>query len=340
MCGGTYERETGGPAWWAANAQVERVSGGGSVSDALQTDSAAQDFAREHAIPAWIEDTLPGYQLSPNTFVTPWATNPYVTMDTTNSPSWHTWTEDCYAVTAVDSDGNGWPDWFECRLATNPYDPASRPNLNGDPDNDGWTNEQERVAVTDFFDLNDELVTGTPGAVPDAPATHEDAAIIESAIRDLQAALEDVSTATLQREQIVIMRTQLDELRNIRDALEGEEQPDLEATPVVLAEWVPFELTQDVWTSASVSVAVQADELWTVMQIKFPFGMVFWVLIGMTVSGGGCPTIPIDIGVAQTSYNICDNPLDEFMRTVMRPLMAVMMFVAFGFAAVRRVSGS
>jgi hypothetical protein len=56
-------------------------------------------------------------------------------------------------------------------------------------------------------------------ADPTAPPSRDDLQFIEVVIRELAAALEDVSTAPLQVVQIGIMEMQLEELRNIRDVL-------------------------------------------------------------------------------------------------------------------------
>ncbi len=113
---------------------------GMTVEEALRTDPAAQDFAREVALPNYLRDRIPTTATDPNTFPTPWLV---VSITATGSRpiTWLMWMEDCYADTNADTDGDGMPDWIECRLASDPDNGGERPNLNGDPDGDGYTNE-------------------------------------------------------------------------------------------------------------------------------------------------------------------------------------------------------
>ena len=48
-----------------------------------------------------------------------------------------------------DTDNDGWPDYIEIKLGTDPKNRSSVPNSVGDPDNDGLFNSEELEAGTD-----------------------------------------------------------------------------------------------------------------------------------------------------------------------------------------------
>ena len=55
---------------------------------------------------------------------------------------------------AVDTDGDTLPDQWEVENSLNPTDPAGANGAQGDPDDDGLTNEQERTFHTEPFDAD------------------------------------------------------------------------------------------------------------------------------------------------------------------------------------------
>jgi hypothetical protein len=144
------------------------------VEEALRTDPAAQDFAREVALPNYLRDRIPTTATDPNMFLILWLVV-FIMVTGSRFIMWLMWMEDCYADTNADTDGDGMLDWIECRLAFDLDNGGERSNSNGDPDGDGYTNEQECVAVTDFFDSTDMPDGSTPPLVDlTAPSSRDD----------------------------------------------------------------------------------------------------------------------------------------------------------------------
>jgi hypothetical protein len=171
------------------------------VQEALETDPAAQDFFRTVVLPEHLQTRILD-DVEPVTWPNPWD-SPFGIEQ--SLPTWPVWMDDCYAGGAgIDTDGDGWPDWIECRLGTDPFNPGTRPNPSADPDRDGHTNEQECIEVMDLFDLNDLLVAVTPDVGVGQAPTAEDIRFLEEVLNriaeDLREALGDVATEPRQIE--------------------------------------------------------------------------------------------------------------------------------------------
>jgi hypothetical protein len=336
---------------------------GMTVEQALETDPAAQDFARLHAIPWWLDNpasaaALPQVQPNPNTWAQPWTNNQYVTFNVGERPTWHVWAEACYAVTiGVDTDGDGWSDWFECRMGTDPFNPQSYPGRTADPDKDGHTNEQEHAAMTDPLDPNDkpgenDVPALTPDADPDAPLVREDMQDVLAAIRELEAQLRDVAREGRQVEQLTQGQAQLEALyaqlamlEAMLEVLEGggsdpsgEVVAELELEPVGLMPATSARLEL-----MATNIGASLEDARAALASRAPFHALSsgWVPTPSLMNAEApCPGASMTILGSAQEVGICDTPVHAFLAGTGRLVFLALALIAFYLATARTVAWS
>jgi hypothetical protein len=310
------------------------------LTDYLAQNPAAvdglRDVLRQHA-----DEAAPEIS-DPHTF-----SQPFPDLDVTFEPnlSWSTWMQSPYADRDTDTDGDGWPDWIEQRLGTNPYDPASRPLAYADPDGDGRTNQQELADLTDPLDADDYDAGTTPEADPTADPQREDLLALLSAIQALEASLAGVSTEDRQVDQLQVAAEQLAELQAIADTLtdtDGNEPPaivipdveamlgdlpELQLTPPQPPEFVAADEVGDRW-----------DPLVEAMSDRAPFAYLEVLPDpGTPQLGGSCPSFQVGLFGQSQTWDLCDNPLDDWMQTSGRSMLLNFSLFFFLIGVVRRV---
>jgi hypothetical protein len=336
---------------------------GPDIEQALATDPAAQDFARLHAIPWWLDNpsspaALPQVQPDPNTWAQPWTNNQYVTFNVGERPTWHVWAEACYAVTiGVDTDGDGWSDWFECRMGTDPFNPQSYPGRTADPDKDGHTNEQEHAAMTDPLDPNDkpgenDVPALTPDADPDAPLVREDMQDVLAAIRELEAQLRDVAREGRQVEQLTQGQAQLEALyaqlamlEAMLEVLEGggsdpsgEVVAELELEPVGLMPATSARLEL-----MATNIGASLEDARAALASRAPFHALSsgWVPTPSLMNAEApCPGASMTILGSAQEVGICDTPVHAFLAGTGRLVFLALALIAFYLATARTVAWS
>jgi hypothetical protein len=246
--------------------------------------------------------------------------------------TWPVWTQEPYAdAPDADTDDDGWPDWIEWRLGTDPFNPGSRPLPGSDPDGDGRTNEQERVAVTDPLDGTEYDANQTPGADPNAEPVARDLEAVTEAIQQLEAELAELLAGVAQESQQIVQvayaEAQLQELVAIREALEAEEEaPVLEAPDLA-------ELDDGPWTALVATTTAAVDDLRTTAATRLPFALESFVPTPTITGSTECAAVSMPIlGVSQ-SVGLCDTPVHGFMAGPGRAVLLALAVVAFWLSA-------
>ncbi|WP_157205970.1 thrombospondin type 3 repeat-containing protein [Calidithermus timidus] len=293
--GRQYQAQPGGGAYSPAPLYIRWTSGRPSLSDWLAGHPAAAQALRDTVIPAWLDKRL----ANPADYANP---APGISLDPAPNPN--QWWDDPYRCGWCDSDRDRWPDWMEDKLSTDPSNPNSVPDPNGDADGDGYTNEEERIAGTD----------------PADPASHPEPQPQPDADQDgIPDSADPCPSDPLNQCQ-------------------PEPQPDVPANPAVpsLPQLSTPALDPAVWDAPLEQMASDLANLRDQALSKFPFGIISW-LPSPSFSASGCPPISLSLpGITSVPINYCDNPIWQAAATYLRPVLLVLLSVSLGFRLVRR----
>jgi hypothetical protein len=312
------------------------IQGGGqSLVDFLTANGAQAEVLRDEVLRPYLEETLDP-EADPNTMANPWQG-----VDVTIQPpvSWPVWTGDPYAdAPDADTDDDGWPDWIEWRLGTDPFSAASRPLAGSDPDGDGRTNAQERDAVTDPLDGTEYDANQAPAADPNAEPVASDLEAVTEAIQALEAELAEllanVSTESMQTVQVSVAEAQLAELEAIRELLEGEDQAPVLEGPAL------EELTDTPWTALSATVSTALADLRDTASTRMPFALEGFIPTPTITGSSSCAAVAMPIlGVSQ-DVGLCETPVHDFMAGPGRAVLLALAVVAFWLSAASVVAKS
>ncbi len=278
-----------------------------SLPDWLQSNPDATDGVKRAVTdyidqyPEWpvtFDEPLPGLSFSP-------------------VPNGNQWLDNPFFDPLLDTDNDGWPDWFEYDLYSDPSNPASQPPSTADPDNDGYDNATERDAGTDPTD---------PNSRPDVGVDQDSDG---DGIKDSADPCPSDPTNSCQPEE----DTQ-DEV--IPDPIEPSLSPvdlpqfDQPALPDISSRFDQIEA----------NFRDGLDSLWSSLQDRFPFGMARWIPVPPSVGGSSCDmSITLQIpDLPSAQVDICNNPVMQWAATVGRQLVLVSLMVGFLFAVARRAS--
>jgi len=279
------------------------------VSDWIQQHNDAADGIKQ-AITDYIEDQDSQNNI-PQTFGQP---IPGVTLDP--EPTGNQWWDNPFFDPLEDSDQDGWPDWFEWDTGSNPSNAGSQPLPTADPDGDGYDNASERDAGTDPTDPNSR------------PDVDQDQDSDGDGLKDSADPCPNDPLNQCQPDN-------------------NEQTPEPE-TPTLTPVNIPsFEMPTmpdlaSRFDPLKQNFQQRLNDLWDVLQDRFPVGMSRWVPTPPSIGGGTCDmnvTLQIpDLPSAQV--NICDNPVMQWAASTGRSLVLASLMVGFLFAVIRRASNA
>ncbi|WP_293178310.1 hypothetical protein, partial [Oceanithermus sp.] len=240
-------------------------------------------------------------------------------LDLDPAPNGNQWFDNPFFDPLLDTDNDGWPDWFEFDLYSDPSNPASQPPSTADPDNDGFDNATERDAGTDPTD---------PNSRPDVDVDQDSDG---DGIKDSADPCPSDPTNTCQPEE-----------DPQEDDIPDPSEPSL--TPVELPQFDQPALPDisSRFDQIEANFQDRLGTLWSTLQDRFPVGMSRWIPAPPSVSGGSCDmSITLQIpDLPSAQVDICDNPVMQWAATTGRQLVLVSLMVGFLFAVARRASGA
>ncbi len=275
------------------------------LPDWLQTHPDAADGVKQ-AFREYITEN------DPQSFSQPW---PGVQLDPV--PTGNQWWDNPFFNPLEDTDQDGWPDWMEWDLESDPANPAKQPLPTADPDGDGYDNASERDAMTDPTD---------PSSRPDVGSGDSD----QDGMPDSSDPCPDDPNNQCQPDE------------------KPEEIPDpsiptLRTPDMPALDHGPFPEVSQRIASFKQHVQEQLDSLWDTVQDRFPFGMARWVPAPPSGVGSDCPPI-IDLRLTfggqqvASQVDICNTPPYQWMQSTGRTLLIPVVLISSAFAVLRRSS--
>ena len=254
----------------------------------------------EGNIPQTFGEPLPGLTLDP-------------------APTGNQWYDNPFFNPYEDTDGDGWPDWFEWDTGSDPSNAGSQPLPNGDPDGDGYDNASERDAGTDPTD---------PSSRPDV---EQDQDTDGDGLKD--------SADPCPNDPNNMCEPEEEDPEEIPDPTE----PTL--TPVELPQLDQPQLPDfsDRFDQVRTNFEENLQTLWDTLQDRFPVGMARWIPAPPSVSGGACEmsfTLQIPDLPTSAQVDLCDSPPMQWAATTGRRLVLASLVVGFLFAVARRASNA
>lgn len=289
-------------AWLAASG----VSAQQPFSDFLQGNPSATDEVRD-VVDEYLQNEIAQGRM-PFTFADP-ATG--ITLQPV--PSANQYGDSPFIEATVDSDGDGWPDWFEIRVGSDPSNPNSSPLPEGDPDGDGWTNEQERLAATDPADPSSR-----PN--PDGTGTDTDGDGLDDSVTvdDLAELFAELAREATLREAADSLATIEGVLSDPLGSIDAVTLPDLDVSPIEQLDLPGID--PGLWVAARTRVEERTEELRLLAEDRFPFAMAAWVPSAPNVQTAECPSITLEYSNTQAPFSVCGTQADAFLIGL-RPLL-------------------
>ncbi len=238
---------------------------------------------------------------------------PGITLDP--APTGNQWWDDPFFNPMEDSDGDGWPDWFEWDTGSNPSNAGSQPLPGGDPDGDGYDNGAERDAGTDPTD---------PSSRPDVGQDNDTDG---DGLKDSADPCPNDPNNQCQPEEKP-------------DQVPDPNMPSL--TPVDVPRFDAPALPDLAGRLDPLRQNFQQrlNDLWQVLQDRFPVGMARWVPTPPSVGGGSCDMhVSLQIpDLPSVQVDICNNPVMQWAASTGRRIVLASLMVGFLFAVARRAS--
>ena len=275
-------------------------------------------------LPDWIQDhpdatdgvkqALGDYVTSndPSSFSDPW---PGIQLDP--PPTGNQWWDNPFFNPYEDTDGDGWPDWFEWDVGADPSNPGSQPYPGGDPDGDGYDNAAERDAGTDPTDPNSR------------PGVDQDQDTDGDGLKDSADPCPNDPNNQCQPEE-----------EENPDEIPDPSEPSL--TPVDLPQLDQPELPEIAsrFDQVRTNFEQNLQTLWDTLQDRFPVGMARWIPAPPSVSGGSCDmSFQLEIpDLPPANIDICNNPVMQWAASTGRRIVLASLMVGFLFAIARRAS--
>ena len=265
----------------------------------------------------------------PSSFSEPW---PGIRLDP--PPTGNQWYDNPFFNPYEDSDGDGWPDWYEWDVGADPADPSSQPDPAADLDGDGYDNQAEREAGTDPTDPDSR--PGSPGVDTDGDGLVDGS---DPCPRDPNNFCG--GNAQQQEEQ----QEQEQQQEQQEEQQQEEELPDPSLprlTPVSLPRFDQPLLPEITSRFERVRINFEQDlqTLWDTLQDRFPVGMARWIPVPPSVSGGSCEMrVQLEIpDLPPAQVDVCNNPVMQWAASTGRLVVLASLMVGFLFAIARRAS--
>jgi len=271
--------------------------------------------------------------------------SPYPGVQLEPVPNPNQWTDNPFTRPDIDTDGDGWPDpveWRESNRRGVPWpdlinNPQAYPDPNGDPDGDGYTNLEEVQQGTDPYD----------------PASHP-------VRRSPTSPWVDTDGDGYSDEEEIRKRTDPNDPASYPDTppeQQPEENPDEPQWPggpppgridpvqlpeveqverERLPEWGKLNPLAEAWRQQVVDrVSQKLAELQNILKDRFPFGIIAGIRQRVSFADAQC-AIQLSLPpVGTLAVDICNTPVWQ-LATSFRPVLAGLVWVAFGFAVIRR----
>ncbi|WP_366730816.1 hypothetical protein [Thermus scotoductus] len=304
-----------------------------ALTDWLQSHPDAVDGVKQ-AVTRYVDSNPVG---SPS--------SPYPGVQLEPVPNPNQWTDNPFTRPDIDTDGDGWPDpveWREANRRGVPWpdlinNPQAYPDPNGDPDGDGYTNLEEVQQGTDPYDPASRPVRRSPTSP--RVDTDGDGYSDEEEIRKGTNPNDPASYPNTPPEQ------QPEENPNEPQwpggpppgRIDPVQLPEVEQVGrEKLPEWGKLNPLAEAWRQQVVDrVSQKFAELQNILKDRFPFGIVAGIRQRVSFANAQC-AIQLSLPpVGTLAVDICNTPVWQ-LATSFRPVLAGLVWVAFGFAAIRR----
>lgn len=286
------------------------------------------------AVTQYLNDTEP---LSPSQ---PW---PGVRLDPVPNPN--QWTDNPFTRPDIDTDGDGWPDpveWREANRRGVPWpdlinNPQAYPDPNGDPDGDGYTNLEEVQQGTDPYDPASHPVRRSPTSPrvdTDGDGYSDEEEIRKGTNPNDPASYPDTPPEQQPEENPDEPQWPGGPPSGRIDPVQLPEVEQVEREK--LPEWDKLNPLAEAWRQQVVDrVSQKLAELQNILKDRFPFGIIAGIRQRVSFADAQCAVQLSLPPVGTLAVDICNTPVWQLAASF-RPVLAGLVWVAFGFAAIRR----
>jgi len=298
------------------------------LSDWIRQHPDAADGVRQ-AVTTYVDATPIG---SPQ--------SPYPGVELQPVPNPNQWTDNPFTRPDIDTDGDGWPDsveWYEANRRGVPWpdvinNPEVHPDPNGDADGDGWTNWEEVKLGTDPYNPNSHPQSGGPTTWVDSDGdSYSDAEEIAKGT-DPQNPDSHPDTPPEEKKDEVTWPGGPGPVSPAPVHLPEVNVPEKKELPR-LQEW--DEVAESWKRNVQDRVVQRFQELRDTLKEKFPFGILTIAQSrSVTVAGAQC-VVSIEIAGQSVMVDPCDTPVFHFMEGFRSVLLGLLM-LGFTYAAIRR----
>ncbi len=242
------------------------------------------------------------------------------------APNINQWYDNPYANPALDTDGDGWPDWKEVLGGTDPLDPNDYPAYDPAPGEDPNENPLPDRDGDGIPDIYDPCPAQASNKCSDAAEPEDPIEIPDDYMRD----------ATGQ--------AQLNALNEILEELRRDEQDDTPAgqPDAPMPELSPLSepsLTWTVFEDVASQMESAATSWWADAQTRLPFALgVAWVPAAPSVGAGDCQGVQMTILGQSQEVGLCGTAIDSFLAGPGRAVLLAALLVGFYLASAQVVT--
>ncbi|WP_366728934.1 hypothetical protein [Thermus scotoductus] len=300
----------------------------------LRSHPDATRALRDQVVAPYIESQPIGSPLAPY---------PGVRLEPVPNPN--QWTDNPFTRPDIDTDGDGWPDpveWREANRRGVPWpdlinNPQAYPDPNGDPDGDGYTNLEEVQQGTDPYDPASHPVRRSPTSPrvdTDGDGYSDEEEIRKGTNPNDPASYPDTPPEQQPEENPDEPQWPGGPPSGRIDPVQLPEVEQVEREK--LPEWDKLNPLAEAWRQQVVDrVSQKFAEVQNILKDRFPFGIIAGIRQRVSFADAQC-AIQLSLPpVGTLAVDICNTPVWQ-LATSFRPVLAGLVWVAFGFAAIRR----
>lgn len=320
------------PSGWTCIAVVPQL-GRPSLPDWLQSHPDAANGVKQ-AVTRYVDSNPIG---SPS--------SPYPGVQLEPVPNPNQWTDNPFTRPDIDTDGDGWPDpveWREANRRGVPWpdlinNPQAYPDPNGDPDGDGYTNLEEVQQGTDPYDPASHPVRRSPTSPwvdTDGDGYSDEEEIRKGTNPNDPASYPDTPPEQQPEENPDEPQWPGGPPPGRIDPVQLPEVEQVEREK--LPEWDKLNPLAEAWRQQVVDrVSQKLAELQNILKDRFPFGIIAGIRQRVSFADAQC-AIQLSLPpVGALAVDICNTPVWQ-LATSFRPVLVGLVWVAFGFAVIRR----